>query len=364
MPRQTDLQRHLHQPHTAQRTAIISALADTHDLKLMRAANRLAGCCTTALLVHDPESGQVRPWLPRCGSRLCPFCGKGRSARVAEQLHEHIQGMESPRHITLTFRSRKDPLSNQLQQMRAAFCRLRRHKDWTSRVTSGLYTIEVTRNIETGLWHPHLHVIVDGKYFPQALLAKLWSEVMDGGQHVWITKVDSTKNAAWELAKYVGKPPAAKGWTPAAIVEFAMATARTRMMQTFGTLHGKAMPETEEDPADPPETRFASIARIAYLASTGIPLAQDLAALLWSRWPMLRSYLQSKCPDACTAEVLQSNPGLECPRPPPLGNGRWAPHTDPNVLATLDNAIDLTLLLAWAAEDSGHLHLQHPDVDF
>lgn len=358
VPPQTALQKHLHHPHERRRTAIVSALVKAGWPEEHRWAVRLADCCCTALIFHEPMTGKVRPWLPRCGSRLCPFCGQGRAARVAEQLHDMIGTMKAPRHIILTFRSRTEPLGQQLAHMRAAWNKLRRMKPWVARVDAGVYTVEITRNPDTGLWHPHLHAIVDGEYFPQKLLSKLWSQCMDGGHHVWITKVHHNRNAAWELAKYVGKPPDAQNFPASAIVEFARAVHGKRMLQTFGSLHGRSTPAPEEPPAEKPKTRTIALSRLAWLATTGLPVARDLVAALWSRWPMFRGYLQEHAPQSYEADCFYTDRNLHCPRPPPLANGRYAPHADPEALDKLDVAIDILLLHAWGLEDAGRLEFQ------
>lgn len=362
LPAQTALQKCLHAPHRRQRTAIVAALTNTNYPDMNRIGARLADCCTTALIRHSANASSTRPWLPRCGSRLCPFCGRSRSARIAEQLQAHIETMKAPRHITLTFRSRTEDLGVQLNMLRAAFSKLRRHKEWAKRVTGGLYTIEITRNAQTGLWHPHLHVVVDGEYFPQPLLAKLWSQHMPGGEHVWITKVDASRNAAWELAKYVGKPPDAEHWTALAILHFAMATQGTRMLQTFGNLHGVKLPEPDEKPAEQPDDRFVSVPHVAYMAAQGQPHCMDIAALLWARWPMFRHYLEETCPVACNATALQVYDQLPFPRPPPLDKGRYAPYSSRADVDALDMALDYTLLSAFCEVDAGRLQLEHDAV--
>jgi len=363
LPAPSKLQTHIHHPHRRRQTAIVAALASSIFPDQHRQAGRLADCCRSAFLMHDPDTSRVRTWLTKCGSRLCPFCGKARSARIAEQIHDLLKSMSTSRHLTLTYRSRDTDLGRQLNELRAAFAKLRRHPEWISRVKGGVYTIEITRNAETGQWHPHLHVITHGSYFPQPLLAKLWSEHMDGGLHVWITIVKQTQSAAWELAKYVGKPPAAEGWPAESIRSYATAVNGARLLQTFGDLHGRPAPEPDEPPTPEPNARSVSIPRIAYLASTHVPVAEDLVALVWTRYPFLRGYLEEVAPHATTAEDLQTNDGLHCPRPPMLPDGRYGPIINRDVLAQLDNALDLTLLLFYTYDDAGELELMPVDVE-
>lgn len=359
---QTRLQRHLHAPHQRRRTSIVRALMTSWMPESRKWAQRLSSCCANAFLHIETATGEARPWLARCGSRLCPFCGKARRSRVADQVHQLVKPMKAPRHITLTYRSRDESLRVQLQSMRAALSKLRRTPAWRSRVTGGVYAIEITRNPNTELWHPHLHLIVDGAYFPQPLLAQLWSECMEGGEHVWIRKVDSTKAAAWEISKYIGKPPPSEAWPDRATLDYAFAVHGTRMLQGFGNCHGKTTPEPDEPPAEQEPGEYISVPAIAYQAAQGVPIGMDLAAILWSSWPFLRTYLEAVCPSAIHAEVLQSNDALRCPRPVTLGPGRYAPITDPVDVEALRTALHLTALLWLGMVAAGELVDTRPPV--
>jgi len=359
LPRQTELQDELHRPHQPSRRAIILALHSGNDLKLRKTAERLAACSSTVLITHSASTATTRPWLPRCGSRLCPFCGRGRAGHIADKLRAIIDEMHEPRHLVFTYRSRPEGLALQLKQLRAAFSRLRRCTEWSKYVRGGIYSIEVTRNPATGLWHPHLHVIADGSYLPQKLLQRLWSTVMPGGEHVWITKVDDTAGAAWEVAKYVGKPPKVHGWPPSAIVEFARATHGMRMLQGFGEWFNRQLPAEEEEPYTHPDDRFVSLPRVTWLANWGEPHAQDLVAMLWVRWPMLRGYLQRVAPGCCACTGLHTLPGLKLPLPPLLPRGRLGPITDEAALTALDQGLHCAMTALFWLQDNEGMDVEH-----
>lgn len=357
LPPPNRLQRHIHGPYATRRNAVIAALYLTGFPAEQKWATRLAECCSTAGIYFEPENGNPRPWLARCHSRLCSFCGRGRRRNVAEQLHQLVKRMEEPKHIVLTRKSRTTSLREQLDEFRVAFAKLRRDPQWKSRCKGGVYTLEIKRNPDTGTWHPHAHVIADMTYIPQKMLARIWSKYMPGGHNVWIRQVTSSKNAAWEISKYVGTPPPSDAWPAKATVEFARATHGVRMLQSFGNCHGKAVTADQEAPAKKPDALYIPIPAVAYLASTGIPVAQDLAALMWSRWPFLRSYLEEYCPESIHCDRLQTNDVLTCPRPPPIGEGRYGPLTDPDAQARLDNSLHLTCLLWLGMRNSGDLEL-------
>lgn len=351
LPEPSQLQRCLHRHHWSRLTRLLWALSRCHDMRARAWAIRLAGCCHHASLSFSPESGETRPWLSTCGSRLCPFCGRGRATRLARRLRVHIASMKRPKHLVLTFRSRDLPLPSQLQLLRRAFAKLRRTRVWRDAVAGGVYSIEVTRNNETGLWHPHLHTVIDAKFMPQAVIARLWGSFIGDTAFVWIRQVTDPANMAWELGKYVGKPPDTRGWPDNAIIRHANALHGQRMMQTFGNLHAVKVPKLDEPTAVKPDTEIISIPRISYLASKGIPIAQDLAAVIYARWPMFRTYLEHRWPQVQAAEISATMPQHAFPRAPPGPDGRPGVLTDPKQLQELEILTQL-LSIHWLNLDA------------
>lgn len=359
----TKLQKHLLGPHQARSTATIGAFLGTGEQHHRSWAQLLANCCRTAWIAVDSTTSTSRPWILRCGSRLCSFCGRGRSARVAEQVHRLVRTMKEPKHLVLTWRTRSDPLSDQFRGLRAALTQLRHRPQWQNRVRGGVYTLEAKRKPATRMWHVHLHLIIDSSYFPQPLLSKLWRECVDDGSIVYIRQITSTKAASWEISKYVGKPPNSLDWIPSATVAYADAVHRTRLLQTFGCYHGHKLPQGDEPPTEQPQAEFINIPGLAYLAAAGEPIAMDLAAIVWSRWPMYRSYLEAVCPVSTATDQLQTSSYLSCPLPKRSADDRWLPHTDPADLAALDTALFNTCQLWFTMLATGHLDLARGPPD-
>lgn len=354
---QTRLARHIHAPHKARRDRVLRALWETGKEREKNWAFRLAQCCSTGLVAQDKSTGKVWPWLNRCGSRLCPFCGRGRARRITNQLVSAISSFSEPKHLILTARSNNTPLRDQLAQLRLAFKKLRRHPEWTKRVRGGIYAIELTRNPATGLWHPHLHVLVDSTYFPQQMLVRLWSEAVGDTAHPWIRRIESRAKACREISKYVGQLPSLDSWPDSAIVEYAHAVHRVRMLQSFGKAYAPVLPDAEEKPAEKPDTWTVSLSQLTNAAAAGVAVAVDLCRLMWSRWPMLRRYIDARAPPLGVDVPLETNPGLRCPLPPTLRNGLVGAITDPEDLQALDDGLELTMLLLRGQVDAGLLNL-------
>ncbi|GAH43615.1 unnamed protein product, partial [marine sediment metagenome] len=155
---QTRLQEAIHEKHWAERRQVIQALASGYYKDLQRWATQLAACGHTVRFWIDPDAGSVRPWMPRCKHRLCPWCAKARTIHVADQLEAAMKKFKRPRLMVLTVRSNERPLADQLRAMRDAFKRLRRKAEWLRKVVGGVYVIEITLNLKTRKWHPHIHL--------------------------------------------------------------------------------------------------------------------------------------------------------------------------------------------------------------
>lgn len=296
LPPQNSLQESIHERHWDTRQLIIAALNDSYYTRQKKHARRLAQCADGAALYVHPTQGHVSPWLSRCGSRLCPFCARKRSAAAASQIFSAITIMRQPRMIVLTVKSTEAPLAEQLVALRHAFARLRRYKLWHDRVTGGIYTIEITRNAQTGLFHPHVHIIYDGQYIPQSGLRKAWHKATGGAEIVWISKLRERQNAANELAKYIGKPQGVKDWPNQAIREHEAATRNQRLLHTFGSLHGRHVKDTDRPAQLDPAQYSVRLSRIVYLARLGADAPQRITLLIADRFKMFAPYIYHALP--------------------------------------------------------------------
>ena len=140
-----------------------------------------------------------------CHDRFCVPCSKLRADAVTGNLLAALSGRPS-RFITLTVRSSTSPLKAQLHRLLAAFRRLRKMPVWSTAVRGGCAVIEVTRNDTTGLYHPHLHCLTEGVYFPIPMLRAAWELSTRDSYEVAIRYVANNNAAVHELAKYMSKP--------------------------------------------------------------------------------------------------------------------------------------------------------------
>jgi plasmid rolling circle replication initiator protein Rep len=175
------------------------ALADTFDTfggKYTKLADRMRECGSilefACYRVGDDED--LKRVLVRCSwcrVRLCFLCERARSRKRHVQLCKVLTAWlgRRPRDqallLTLTIRScPNDGLREAIDQLLASVRRLTRCRRFQDSVTAWHRTLEVTRDADTGLWHPHVHLLLivppryftrgSGLYIQQPEWAALW----------------------------------------------------------------------------------------------------------------------------------------------------------------------------------------------
>ncbi len=279
----------IHAAHLYERLSVIEAFESSSDLQ--KRALRMHDCGSHGRLYMEGYPPQVRLWIHRCGDRLCPLCSQYRAKQIRDQLMGIMKQCENVRHMVLTLSNYPaGKLAEGISHLRASFTRLRKHSGFRESVRGGAYILEITRSTTDGTWHPHLHIIWDGDYIRQQHLSALWVDASHGSSVVWVSKA-SPRHAAY-LAKYAGKPVDLKKWPKAAIVEYALCTSRSRMVQTFGNLHGTGPVDKDERP-EPAKLRSAvSLRSLFDAARNGHAAAEMMCKLCCRRWPRLFMYLR------------------------------------------------------------------------
>lgn len=275
-----------------ERERVALALASVPDAPWRSRVSRFVGCCANPCAGLTSAGAVGAVWF-RCRDRLCATCARARSRQTAARVATAIRHADSLRFLTFTLRSSDEPLKDQLDRLYASLRQLRRTAEWKRHVHGGIATVEITRNAKTGLWHPHLHVLADGKYWPQGSLSAAWNAITGDSPVVDIRAVRSRKNAAQYVAKYAAKPLDMRTWPLDAIAELAAALHRRRMVLTFGSLHGHGIDQDDEPERRQVEQAHVPIAAIEQRATLGCRLARTvLAALVTSNAAYGRSLSQ------------------------------------------------------------------------
>jgi hypothetical protein len=148
-------------------------------------------------------------------------------------------------------------------------------------------TIEVTYNPQSGRWHPHLHVLFDGRYMPISALRDAWTRSSRGARIVWVERVPDRSRVSRYIAKYVSKVPGSDGWKPAQVREWVAATAGKRFIICSGKCKGVRLKETVPEHDKGPLSHVCYVAHIKTAVTARRPYAILALRILRQTIPMV-----------------------------------------------------------------------------
>jgi hypothetical protein len=242
-------QAYVHRPVQSERRTILAALIADADANegpehftephpSRKLASKLTGCCQAPTIHQDDETGQIVTASDSCNSRICPRCSRRRGAELRQVIDGHARRLDWPAMVTLTIRADGMRLSEGIDHLQESFKRLRRNPAWKSHVFGGVAALEIKWSGPRQAWHPHLHILADMIYWPQAELAQAWEKASQGSRICDVRRVSGPAEAANYVAKYVSKAQHACEMPARCIAEWAHALHGRRMAQPFGHLHG------------------------------------------------------------------------------------------------------------------------------
>lgn len=142
-----------------------------------------------------------------CGGRWCAVCSRIRAARAIDAYMPVVETWDAPHMVTLTIPNIPgEDLPTALRRMAAVFESCRRAMKRTHGAPLiGIRKIEVTYNERTKTFHPHYHVVVEGREAAW-LLRTLWLDRFEGEALSIAQDVrPCDRGALLELFKYTTK---------------------------------------------------------------------------------------------------------------------------------------------------------------
>ena len=296
MPRQNRQQVVVHRQGAELRERVYFAFAESGNPALEKRAEIMVDCARRADQFWNPEAMTVRPHLYTCKERLCPFCARIRSRKVARAMARLVKDMVHPVSIVLTLRSSSAPLAGENDRLIEGFKQLRRTAWWKHRVGYGCATVEITLSEKTRLWHPHLHVLCDAAWVDQKALSVLWNEITGDSRVVWVEEVHDRHNAVAELCKYVGKPQKADHWLAEDLIDYALAVHGQHMVITFGPKPVKPISDEIREELCRRTERCISMPKLFWLVDQGNVDAARLLELIAEHQPWLGQVIFDRYP--------------------------------------------------------------------
>lgn len=238
-------------------------------------ANRFMKCGTDAWVVWSPSRHKYTLRLNTCKNRWCPRCQHIAARRIKERMLSSLNDGKPRRWklVTLTARSSKKPLEDQIKHLRSSFRRLRQRSWWKKRVRGGYCVLETTFNRETRQWHPHLHCVLDSEFLPQHQLSQQWLLSSKDSFIVDVRAIRDMRAAVNDITCYLSKLPSITIFQDqTSAVEFINAMHGTRLLAKFGNVPSIS---TEPEPPDGVNDwqPVASLATILTQADRGVATA-------------------------------------------------------------------------------------------
>lgn len=269
----TPQQAKLHAGQHDKRRRIIAALVSSaeaagkgfphEDHRHNKLARKLCNCGKHPAIMQEVASGELIAARARCKARICPTCGIIRAKTAARRVRQAVKEGDDLRFLTLTPLHSDRPLREQMAHLTDSVRRLRRRKAWKSHVRGGIVTYEIKWNAERQEWHPHAHMIIDGIYWKQKAISEEWKAASGGAYIVDIRRIASREAITRYITKYISKAQDPSNFPAPRLAEWADSLHGLRLMQTFGTMHGK-----DADPAKPAEpSTFEHVVYVGALQS-------------------------------------------------------------------------------------------------
>jgi len=191
-------------------------------------------CRKFATLSREKISGDVKVMSSACHDRWCPMCASQKAQYAKEQTQRYIESLVQPRFLTLTLRHNDAGLLQQIEFLQLCFRKLRYRAYWKKNVTGGIWFLQIKRGKNSGCWHPHFHILLDGNYMERAKLSDLWELVTFGSPVIDIRAIYNAESAANETARYVSRPAALDPMPMCDRIEVIEALHGRRLCGTFG----------------------------------------------------------------------------------------------------------------------------------
>jgi len=271
------------------RKLILTAIAQSdHPCSTWTA---MTSCGARAWILHSTTPPlRYKVQSQHCHSRWCVPCAAARSiiirtnliAQCEAVLQSHRDKNSPPlRFITLTMRSQPgEELRPLIERLTKAWQRLRRHRAWTKTQLGGACILEIRYYAERDRWHPHLHVISEGRFLHHDVLRQAWLQATTDSSIVDIRSATNHTSAARYLTDYLTKPIHADLLRDEPkLIEAINAMRGRKLISTYGTWAKVSLTRTDTPPTDEWQA-LAPLAEIINRAREGDPYATYVIARL------------------------------------------------------------------------------------
>lgn len=219
-----------------------------------KAKKRLASfdaCRSVAWFVRNAKTGKIKVASSRCGIRWCPLCIRTRRFIITSAVASWLKTRKQPKFMTLTLKHTTAPLTIQIDTLYKCFKEFKRQPWFKKKLIGGIWFFQVKKSDTDGLWHPHLHILFEGRYLPHEEASAIWKKITRGSSVVDIRAVKNPQATAKYVARYAAAPCELCDLDFERSCDVVNALHGRRIVGIFGTGHDiKLSPKAPEDVAD------------------------------------------------------------------------------------------------------------------
>jgi hypothetical protein len=166
----------------------------------------LRRCRTSAWFVQHEITGKIRVASKRCHLRWCPLCEITDRWATTQNVKAAMMESKTVRFMTLTLKHSSNRLDDQIDHLYDSFRRLKRQKSFKEHVKGGIWFFQIKWIDSSQEWHPHLHILWTGRYYPQDVLSEAWRKASSGSWIVDVRQIKDIEKTADYVARYATSP--------------------------------------------------------------------------------------------------------------------------------------------------------------
>ena len=210
-------------------------------------SEQLADCRTSAWFLRHRESGELRIASNSCRLRWCPLCSHARQNYITWQVKEWVQSARRPKFLTFTLKHSEAPLKQQVTSLYRYFRKIRSHRLIVRNAKGGIWFFHIKRSRDDGLWHPHIHAVVEGNFIPQSALKHAWKKITGSSSIVDIRPCRNPRKTANDIARYSSRPADLSKHVPPDRLELWWAMHGRRLCGAWGSARAVSLRQPKSD---------------------------------------------------------------------------------------------------------------------
>lgn len=163
---------------------------------------RMLSCRRVIVVEHGCQARKKQRMT--CESPFCALCSVLWTHKRRRDAFAMFEGADT-RYITLTVGAvEAHELASAIDDLTKKFAALRRRKAWKQHVLRGVAAIQIEPRAKNR-FQPHLHVIVEGKFFPFPVLKGEWTDLVGKKSSVDLKQIKTTADLH-RFARYTFRP--------------------------------------------------------------------------------------------------------------------------------------------------------------